>query len=508
MSGGGWGLGTGGRRLARLAAIVLLGVCAQAAEIPQEIERLLNATAATRTAFWGIRIVDLATGETLYETNPERYFVPASNVKLFAAALALMRLGPDLTFQTRVLAESPPDGDGRVHAPLVLAGGGDPNLSGRVIPYRMGSEAGNSLGPIEDLAAQVAARGVKRVEGGIVGDDSWYVWAPYPEGWAVDDPQYDFGAPVSAFSINDNSVTLEIRPGARAGDPASLTLDPAVEYYRIDNRIRTARAGGERKIQFARDPGGLQVRLWGSIPLRDRSEILRLAIEDPAAYAAAAFREALEARGIAVDGAAVPRHRYPNEVPDLKKGSEGAGPAGVELARRVSAPLIEDLRITVKDSQNLHAEMAIRAVARARRGVGSLEAGLEELKAFLTEAGVEPETYSFTDASGLGRLNLVTPAAVVGLLRYMYGSPARDNWLSLLPVAGREGTLSDRFGEGPAAGRIYAKTGTLAHVNAMSGYARRGDGKWLAFSILVNNANAPAADIRGAMDRICTLMVE
>jgi serine-type D-Ala-D-Ala carboxypeptidase/endopeptidase (penicillin-binding protein 4) len=502
-----WGSGAGGRRLARLAALFLVGVCAQAAALPQEIERLLNATAATRTAFWGIRIVDLGTGETLYETNPERYFVPASNVKLFTAALALTRLGPDFTFQTRVLAASQPDSAGRVHG-LVLAGGGDPNLSGRAIPYRMGAEAGNPLGPIEELAAQVAARGVKRVAGDITGDDSWYVWAPYPGGWAVDDPQYDFGAPVSALSVNDNTVTIDIRPGARSADPAIVTLDPPVEYYQIDNRIRTARAGGERSLQFARDPGGLQVRLWGSIPLRDRSEILRLAIEDPAAYAAQAFREALEARGVAVDGAATPRHRYPNEIPDLKTGAEGSGPAGVELARRVSAPLLEDLRITLKESQNLHAEMALLAVARARRKVGSLEAGLEEMKAFLTEAGVEPETYSFTDASGLGRLNLVTPAAVVGLLRFMYGSPARDNWISLLPVAGREGTLSDRFAEGSAAGRIYAKTGTLAHVNAMSGYARRGDGKWLAFSILVNNANAPAADIRGAMDRICTLMVE
>jgi D-alanyl-D-alanine carboxypeptidase/D-alanyl-D-alanine-endopeptidase (penicillin-binding protein 4) len=477
--------------------------------LPQEIDRLLNATVDVRTAFWGIRILDLTSGETVYETNPERFFVPASNVKLFTAALALMRLGPEYAFQTRVLAESPPDGQGRINGPLILAAGGDPNLSGRAIPYRMGAASGNPLGPLEDLAAQVAAQGVKRVQGGIIGDDSWYVWAPYPEGWATDDPQYDYGAPVSAFSINDNSVAIGIRPGARAGDPAILTLDPPVEYYRIDNRIRTLRGAEDRSIQFARDPGGLQVRLWGAIPLRSRGQSMSLAIEDPAAYAALAFKEALEARGVAVAGSAAHRHRFPNEIPDLKRGADAnAEQPGVELARRTSAPLIEDLRITLKDSQNLHAEMALRAVARARRGVGSLDAGLEEMKAFLTDAGVEPETYSFTDASGLGRLNLVTPAAVVDLLRFMYNSPARDNWLSLLPIAGRDGTLSDRFGDGAAAGRIYAKTGTLTHVHAMSGYARRRDGSWLAFSILVNNANGPVAGIRGVMDRICTLMVE
>jgi D-alanyl-D-alanine carboxypeptidase/D-alanyl-D-alanine-endopeptidase (penicillin-binding protein 4) len=242
--------------------------------------------------------------------------------------------------------------------------------------------------------------------------------------------------------------------------------------------------------------------------VRDRAETLRVSIEDPAAYAARAFREALEARGIVVDGPSLARHRRRNEVSDLKQGTESPGPEGVQLARRVSAPLIENLRIMMKESQNLHAEMALREVARVRRGVGSLEAGLEELKAFLTEAAVEPETYDLTDASGLSRLNLATPAAIVDLLRYMYASPARESWISLLPVAGREGTLSDRFTGGAAAGRIYAKTGTLTHVHAMSGYAKRADGKWLAFSILVNNAYGPAADIRGVMDRICTLMVE
>jgi D-alanyl-D-alanine carboxypeptidase/D-alanyl-D-alanine-endopeptidase (penicillin-binding protein 4) len=487
-----------------------------AASLPESIEKLLAASgpvgAPARTAFWGIQIVDLGSGKTLYELNPDRFFVPASNTKLFTTALALTRLGPDFTFQTRVVADSPPDAEGRIRGALRLVGGGDPNLSARAIPYRVGPVIGNPLAAIEDLADQVVARGVKRVGGGIIGDDTWYLWQPFAEGWAIDDPQYDYGAPVSALTVNDNAVTLAIRPGAREGDPAALVWNPPLEYYRVDNRIRTVAAGGERGIHFHRDPGGFEVRLWGSIPLHDRGEDLLLAIEDPALYAAEALRRALEARGVSIGGGVAALHAFPNETTDL---TQAAAPApvpapvpGVELARRVSAPLIEDLRIADKVSQNLHAELALRAVARARRNLGSLEAGVEELQAFLAEASIDPDAYNLTDGSGLARLNLVTPATVVKLLRYMYASPARESWISLLPVGGQDGTLSARFGESAVAGRVHAKTGSLAHVSALSGYVERPDGGWAAFSILVNNYNGRATEVRGVMDRICTLIME
>jgi serine-type D-Ala-D-Ala carboxypeptidase/endopeptidase (penicillin-binding protein 4) len=491
-------------------AALLFSAPGRAAGLAEQIEKLLDASPATRSAFWGIQIVDLGTGQTLYELNPDRSFVPASNVKLFTAALALARLGPDYRYQTRVLAAAAPDAEGVLRGPLVLAGGGDPNLSGRALPYRMGAPPGNALAALEDLANQVAARGVKRVEGEIVGDDQWYVWQPYPDGWAIDDPQYDFGAPVSALAVSDNTLTLTVGPGARAGDPAALLLDPALEYYNIENRLKTVAPGGERRIQFERAPGGRQIRLWGSIPLRDRAQTLSLGIEDPARYAALAFRQALEDRGIAVTGGVAARYLYPDEVESIA-GSPGAAaaPAGqVELASRASAPLLQDLQAMQKASLNLHAEMALRAVGRARRGVGSLEAGLAELGAFLEEAGIDPNGCRFRDGSGLARLNLVTPAAVLKLLRFMYASPMRENWMSLLPVAGQDGTLGPRFGASAAAGRVFAKTGTMSHVSALSGYARKADGGWAAFSILANNFSGPAAEIRGVADSICNLIVE
>jgi D-alanyl-D-alanine carboxypeptidase/D-alanyl-D-alanine-endopeptidase (penicillin-binding protein 4) len=495
-------------RRALVAAVAACQLSLYAVGLPESIQKLLEANAASRTAFWGIQAVDLSSGKTLYELNADHFFVPASNAKLFATSLALTRLGPDFTFETRVLADAPPDSAGRIAGSLRLIGGGDPNLSARAIPYQRGPITGNPLAPIEALADQIVAHGVTRVDGGIVGDDTFYVWQPYPAGWSLDDPLSADGAPVSALTLADNSSSLAIRPGAAAGDLASLSFNPPLEFYRIENRVRTVAAGGPRVIRWKRLPGSRDAQLWGTIPLRDRGTDFLIAVEDPAEFAARALEAALEARGVTVGGGVSVRHLYPDEVPDLTQAPLPAPPEGVELAARPSAPLLEDMRITAKVSQNLHAELALRAVGRARRNIGSVEAGMEEMKAFLGEAGIDPGAWHLTDGSGLSRLDLVTPAAVVKLLRFMYNSPARDNFVSILPVGAEDGTLASRFGQTPAAGRIHAKTGSLSHVSALSGYIERADGHWVAFSILVNNFNPQAADIHGVMDRICNLIWE
>ena len=494
------GRGPALRLRAALAILVLPLLQLRGASLAESIRRLLAESRAAQAAFWGIEVVDLKTGHTLYQRNATQFFVPASNTKLFSTSLALTRLGADFTFQTRVLADAPPGADGTINGDLRLVGGGDPNLSPRAIPYQKGPVTGNPLAAIEDLAAQVVSRGVKRIEGDIVGDDTWYIWEPYGPGWAIDDPQYDYGAPVSALTVNDNTLVVTVRPGEREGDPAAIGLDPALEYYTIQNRVRTVAAGGERRIHSQRVPGTYQLELWGTIALGDHGEDLALGIEDPAQYAALALRQALEERGITVMGDALARHALPGETVEPDTGQE--------LARRVSAPLLEDLRITDKVSQNLHAEMALRAVGRAVRQEGTREAGLEELKTFLTEAGVAADGYTIHDGSGLARLNLVTPHTVVQLLRYMYAGPGRENWISLLPLAGQDGTLTGRFGGTAAEGRIHAKTGSLSHVNALSGYVQRTSGDWVAFSILANNSNAPADAIRGVMDRLCALILK
>lgn len=478
----------------------------------RQISVLLESSPVAQAAFWGIQIVNLGTGKVVFQMNPDRFFVPASNTKLFTSALALTRLGPDYRFYTTVVAEREPDASGRVSGSLALVGGGDPNLFPRTPNYDVHAFSDNPLQAIDTLAEQVIARGVRRVEGDIVGDDTAYVWAPYPEGWAIDDAISGDGAPVSALAVYDNRFAVSVQPGERPGDPASVLLWPALHYFEIDSRVRTV-VGRDRRIRIDREPGSTQLRIWGTIPLGDPGETRFLAIDDPALYAARAFYDALTRRGVTIAGRAVARHKLANEMAALERGRplpEGQMPAmaGLELARRTSAPFLEDLRVMEKVSQNLHAEMALRAVGRVRRNLGSREAGLEELRTFLQEAGIKRGEYSFTDGSGLSRLNLVTPATVVKLLLYMHNSAMREDWLSLLPVSGEDGTLSKRFEGTPAAGRIRAKTGTLTHITALSGYAEANDGGVLAFSILVNNYNAAGIEVRALVDRICNLMLK
>jgi len=481
----------------RLRGAICLVLCVlgglRAASLPEKIQTVLDTATGLRRGYLGVEIVDLSTGTVVFASNADRLFVPASNSKLFTAALGLTRLGPDYRFHTTVVASSPPDNEGRVTGAVSLVGDGDPNLSGRELPYRVDSPRGDGLQAIAELADQVAAKGVKRIDGDIVGDDSAYVWEPYPEAWGMGDALWEDGAPVSALTINDNTFMVRVQPG----DPASISIDPPFEFYHIDNRVRT---GNPKKIHFSREPGSMQLRISGLLPPRDPGLAAILAIHDPALYAAAALREALIRRGVAVRGDAVERHALADDPTE---------PAtGFELARRDSMPLLEDLRVTAKVSQNLHAELILRAVGRAKSGAGTREAGLREMHWFLKEVGVTAGEYLPNDGSGLSRTNLVTPAAVVKLLEFMYRSPNRENWLSFLPVGGEDGTLRLRLRKTAAAGHIRAKTGSLTHVSALSGYAERRDGTMLAFSFLANNQSAPAHDVRAVLDRICVLMTQ
>ncbi|MYG03626.1 MAG: D-alanyl-D-alanine carboxypeptidase/D-alanyl-D-alanine-endopeptidase, partial [Acidobacteriia bacterium] len=228
--------------MVRLAASLLLlaaGLAhAQSAERPKLSERigdLLGRPAAQRT-HWGVCVVDLDTGETLYQHGEDRLFVPASNVKLFSTAIALRRLGRDYAFATSVVGEGSISESGRLDGDLRLIGGGDPNLSSRELPYRKREDfARDRLGPLRRLAQAVKNAGIDSIAGNVVGDDSRYVWQPYPRGWSYADTLLGYGSPTSALVFNDNLIALRVTPGA-AGGPARAAIVPTLPYYSISNR--------------------------------------------------------------------------------------------------------------------------------------------------------------------------------------------------------------------------------------------------------------------------------
>jgi serine-type D-Ala-D-Ala carboxypeptidase/endopeptidase (penicillin-binding protein 4) len=474
----------------KAALVVLLLVLspAHAAEsLASRVQALYDSSPVVKQGIVGFQVVDLASGAVLVDRDADRRFVPASVTKLFTLALGLTRLGPGYRYETTVLRAS--DGS------LILVGAGDPNLSGRTLPYQVKSPPGNPLAAIEELADKIAAKGVSSISGDIIGDDTAFAWQPYAAGWDVDDVLWEYGAPVSALAVDDNAVALSIRPGS----PARIFLTPSIGYYWVDNRLRL---GSPEHITIERDPGSRQIRVAGTLRASGSGESERLAIEDPAHYAAFALRNSLAMRGIPVRGQALARHWYADG------SAPPPPPEGTEIARLTSAPLIESLQVMAKVSQNLHTEMLLRTVGRARRGEGTREAGQKELEAFLADAGIAEDEWNLRDASGLSRRDLVTPAAVVKLLRYMYQSPNREDWLSLLPVASEDGTLKSRLERSPAAGRIRAKTGSMEGVAALAGYADRRDGSTVAFALFSNNQSAPSREVRAFIDKLCILMVE
>jgi D-alanyl-D-alanine carboxypeptidase/D-alanyl-D-alanine-endopeptidase (penicillin-binding protein 4) len=475
-------------RLVLIAACLVLCASGQEA-LRDSIERALGEPAARR-ASWGIHVIESGSGRVLYQRNAGVPFTPASNAKLFSTALALLRLGPDHRFETRVVAEGKID-NGVLRGDLLLAGGGDPTLSARVIPYRKGTPEGDPLQALDELAAQVAAAGVSRIEGDLVGDDTWYPWDAYPSGWSVDDGVMGYGAGVSALTLNDNTLSLSARPARRAGEPAELSLRPPVEYFWLQNDFRTG-AGLPRRLELDRAPGSRVLRVSGSAPPDSGAFTQSIAVDDPALFAAQAFAEALARRGVALNGRITARHRA--------AGRAYSAPQGALLARRVSPPLVETLRIINKVSQNLHAELVLREVARVRRGDGTLANGVEELAGWLEELGIAKDEADLRDASGLSRGSLITPAALTRLLLYMHGSAYAAEWYSLLPVGGVDGTLEGRMAGFAEAATIRAKTGSLSHVAALSGYA--GPQRRLIFAIVSNAATAPAGEVRRVIDTI------
>ncbi len=484
-------------RIAHCIVLTLAGMSAVAQNLEERIATLLEAPAARR-ATWGIHAVEASTGRVLYSRNAGVPVTPASNTKLFSTALGLLKLGKDYRFETRVLAVARPQ-NGRIRGDLRLVGGGDPTLSARAVPYTKGPIEGDPLKPLAELADQVAAAGVRVVEGDLIGDDTHWPWAPYPDGWAVGDMVWEYGAPVSALTLNDNALSLTIRPGKKAGEAAEAMLRPAVEYYTIHNTLRTVE-GAERRITVDREPGSKVLEIGGTAPPNGGAASQLIAVDDPALFAAQAFAQLLRARGVTLLGTVRAAHRMPQQ-PYLE-------PEGVELAKRVSPPLIEILRVIDKVSQNLHAEMVLREVGMKTRGKGTVEAAQKELAEVLAAAGASKEEFDFEDGSGLSRRTLVSPAAITSLLRYMYTNGSGEGYWSLLPVAGEDGTLASRFKEFPQAGAIRAKTGSLSHVAALSGYAGLDPARRIAFSIVANGATAPASAVRTVIDKIAVAILE
>ncbi|MEM1389611.1 MAG: D-alanyl-D-alanine carboxypeptidase/D-alanyl-D-alanine-endopeptidase [Pseudomonadota bacterium] len=437
---------------------------------------------------YGLSVTDLE-GNVLIAHRADERFMPASNVKLFVTAVALALEAELAALDTGLQVALEPS---QLGAPnLVLVGRGDPTIG-------FGPDCNKRC--LETLVEAVADYGITEV-GNIIGDDQWFADERKPLGWSWDDLKFGHGTAISAIAVNDNVIPLRVSPSDKAGTkvrPSWINDGPA--YYDLRNEAMTSEVDEARALRLERRIGDKTARLYGALPGGSRSLKLQLGVDDPAHLTAWYFKRALEDKGVTVLGEVLTRHR-PLQFVDEPISVDPDDPASplqcvktVESASRKTviaslepAPLRKVVTKINRDSQNLYAEMLLRQLGQTK-GNGSSFCGRLQIENFLKAVGVARSSFDITDGSGLSNYNRATPATITALLSYAATALWGDAFRASLPVGGAsEGTLRYRFRGTALEGKIFAKTGTLNHADALSGYMQARSGEILVFSIIVND---------------------
>ena len=474
-------------------------------ELQTRISQILAKPELT-PALVGVKVVSLDTGRVIFEENGEKLLRPASNMKIYTVAAALDRLSPDYRFSTSVYASARPDAAGVIRGDLRIYGRGDPSIAARF-------NNGDYFKAMDELATRIVAAGVKRVEGDLVGDETYFVGPKYGSGWEWEDLTWYYGAEVTPLTVNDNALDLFVKPGAAVGQPAVITTGPPDPLLTIVNRVTTSPKGVRRELSIHRGLNENTITISGSIPLEDRGYTGGIGISHPALLFVYLLRNSLAAKGVVITG----KSRVTGEVavPPLLSVSSVSSVAQQEIAVLQSPPFSVIAALTLKPSQNLYTELILRTLGKLppvpspspspaattttpapspspaptpsifQKTSESL--GIDAVRSFLRTVGMRPESLVLDDGSGLSRSDMITADSTVQLLQFMdkhrYAAVFRD----ALPIAGVDGTLRNRMRGTPAENNVRAKTGSLNSANSLAGYVTTAGGEKLAFAIMVNN---------------------
>lgn len=484
-----------------------------AAAWEREIREITDAQDQAQ-ARWGIHVVSLDTGAELLAINAGALFIPASNTKLFTGALALHRLGAEFRIRTSFYARQAPDARGTLEGDLVLFGRGDPSFSAR---FRDGW-IDRALTPLVDA---IESSGIRRIEGRLITDESFFLTPALGSGWEWDDLQYGYGAEVGALNVHDNSVKVHVRPGSAPEREARVFLEPATTAVQIESQARTGIPGSARTLRVVRPINENRLLLTGSLPLNDPGFTETVAVHRPGQWLGELLGQALATRGIRIRGGWQHQDAISRALAPLSPGS------WEEVACVYSPPLRELLAAMLRPSQNQYAQLLLlqvgaleseavaefgepltldRAMAESAADAnGTTEAaGLRALQRFLEEANIATNEVLLEEGSGLSRRHLVSPRSITRLLAFMDRQPEGEVFRQALPAPGEPGTLRNRLTGLGGEDRLRAKTGYVRYSYALSGYLRSSADERLAFSILLNNANRQPGQPspRVAVDRI------
>ncbi|MGE7907017.1 D-alanyl-D-alanine carboxypeptidase/D-alanyl-D-alanine endopeptidase [Peribacillus sp. NPDC094092] len=453
----------------------------------QEIQQILAESPGLAGALTGISIRSAETGEMIYERGSQTRLRPASNLKLLTAAAALETLGEDHVFQTELYIKGVQVGH-VLQGNVYLKGKGDPTLLEQ---------------DFDELAASLKRKQVKVVHGNLIGDDSWYDDVRHSQDLVWSDEQEYYGAAVSALTASPNedydtgTIIVEISPGKKAGERATVKLKPETDYVKVINKAKTESEGGNKKIEVERSHGTQVIKVTGTIPEHAGVTKEWISVKDPTKYALSLFENSMNKHGIKV----------------LGKRKKGKTPVGADMiATHQSMPLSHLLIPFMKLSNNSHAEVLVKEMGKEAEGEGSWKDGLKVARNQLKSMGLDMQTIMMRDGSGISQVNMVPANEITKLLYAVQEKAWFPAYLNALPIAGNEnrmvgGTLRKRMKETYAAGNVRAKTGTISGTSSLSGYVTTKGGEKVIFSIILNNF-VEEKGITAIQDKIAVMLAE
>ncbi len=428
----------------------------------------------------GIEVVDLNTGETLYQRNATKTFTPASNMKLFSEAAALLVLGPDYRFQSKLSTDANTLTQGTLQGSLYLYLPGDPSFTEE---------------HLNALLSQLSTWGITRIQGNVVLVSTHNGVNAYAPGIVAKDLTYSYGAPLSPVMLDENRVMLTVNPAYRVGEPALVELDAPLNSIKINNQVKTAASNASCGIDFKMD-GENNLNVRGCVRVGQSAFQQRIAIRNPLRYSQDMIKIKLANMHIAFNGAVV----------------LGTLPANTLLiATHASKPITQLMADTLKPSDNLYADsMYLHAAARLHGGAPlDWQQAQPVVKNFLQQqTGINLQNAILIDGSGLSRQDLVTAEQTIHLLQYLHNRfPLAYEYIAALPVAGQDGTLQRRLKKPTQQGLIRAKTGSMTGIMSLSGYLYTANAHTLAFAIYINTLPGTPPSISGQyrslVDTLC-----
>ncbi|OAV43967.1 D-alanyl-D-alanine carboxypeptidase/D-alanyl-D-alanine-endopeptidase [Lewinella sp. 4G2] len=427
----------------------------------------------------GIDVIDLATGERVASHAAEQALIPASTLKLVTTAAAYDVLGPDHRFTTELVMTGTVV-DGTLRGDLYIVGGGDPSLAS---PYMNGVPRLPAL--LERWRAAVARAGIRRIEGRVVGDASYFGTDGAAADWPWSDLGNYYGAGAYGLNIHENSYSLDLIQRSTLGTPPVIKgTRPEMKGLVLINELTSGPKGSGDQAYIYAAPLDDRAVVRGSIPVGTKRFTIRGSIPEPALYAARALSEYLEAEGISVS--------LPPESDRTVGGVRFSQYQSLDVY--TSPTLLQLIERTNMRSNNLYAEAMLREIGKARGGALNQATGAQAIRDWLAERGLPTASLHLVDGSGLGPRNFFSPSFMTALLR---DQSANTAWRSTLPVAGRSGSLKYRLRGTGAEGRLSAKSGSLHAVRCYAGYTTARDGRELAFAVMVNNYTVDGLVLRG-----------